>query len=341
MSSNAKITKTQEMVYEMKVGAVMTREVITVRPDDRMGLLRDVLHRNRISGLPVLDEGRLVGMISIEDFIKWLADRADDCPIATRMTTDLVTVFDDDPLTLAIGKLEKTSLGRLPVLDRTRGTLVGILTKGDVIEGLLKKLEIEYQEEEAHRYRAIHLFEEIEADNATFLFQYEVSGRDFKKAGAGASRLKKTLGRLGIRPDIVRRVAIAAYEAEMNLVIFTDGGRMRARVQPTEVYLEVEDPGPGIADIDKALQAGYSTAPDWVRELGFGAGMGLLNIKKSSDEFDIRSQPGAGTLLKASFFTNEDSDETERSGNHARSGRQGGPRAPRQRGDRRLCQRSA
>ena len=303
MNPERKATKTQEMVYEMKVGAVMTKDVITIGPQDPMSELRGVLRRNRISGLPVVDEDRLLGVISIEDFIKWLGDRQEDCPIENRMTGELETLYADDPLVLAVGKFERSGLGRFPVVDREQRKLVGIVTKGDVIEGLLKKLEVDYHEEEIHRYRASHIFEDIEADNTTLLFQYEVKGQDFKKAGESSSRMKRTLKRLGVRPDLVRRVAIASYEAEMNLVVFTEGGTIRARVQPCGVFLETEDSGPGIADLEKALQPGYSTAPDWVRELGFGAGMGLVNIRKSSDRFDIQSEPGKGTLLKASFYT--------------------------------------
>jgi anti-sigma regulatory factor (Ser/Thr protein kinase) len=137
-----------------------------------------------------------------------------------------------------------------------------------------------------------------------------VKGQDFKRAGESSSRLKRTLKRLGVRPDVVRRVAIASYEAEMNQVVFTGGGTIRARVQPNHVFLEVEDTGPGIEDIQKALQPGYSTAPDWVRELGFGAGMGLNNIQKSSDRFEIESEPGKGTLLKVAFFASGENRET-------------------------------
>jgi len=299
-----RITKTQEMVYEMKVGDVMNRSVISVYPNDRMSKLRGVLRRNRISGLPVVEDNRLVGLISIEDFIKWLADRQDDCPIRDRMTGKLETLYSDDPLVLAIGKFEKSGLGRFPVVDRKQKNMVGILTKGDVIEGLLNKLEIDYHEEEIHHYRASHIFEDIEADGTTLLFQYVVKGQDFRQAGASSTRLKRTLKRLGLQPDVVRRVAIASYEAEMNQVIFTDGGSIRARVQPSRVFLEAEDAGPGIADVEKALEPGYSTAPDSVRELGFGAGMGLVNIKESGDSFNIWSEQGKGTRVNVSFFTN-------------------------------------
>jgi anti-sigma regulatory factor (Ser/Thr protein kinase)/predicted transcriptional regulator len=268
-----------------------------------MSDLRAILRVNRISGLPVVDEDKLVGIISIEDFIKALADREEQCTIGQKMTQEVVTLQEDDPLVYAIDKFENSGVGRLPVIEREGGKLVGIVTKGDMIRGMLKKLEIDYREEEIHRYRASHIFEDIEADATTLVFQYDVAGKEFKRAGEASSRLKRTLSRLGIGPAIVRRLAIASYEAEMNLVIFTDGGRIRVQVRRRRVLVEIEDSGPGIADVEKAMQPGYSTASDWVRELGFGAGMGLPNIRKMSDEFAIESEEGRGTLLKLTFFT--------------------------------------
>jgi len=334
-------SRTQEMVYEIKVGEVMTRDVITVGPKELMSGLRELLHRNRISGLPVVEEGRLVGLISVEDFIKWLADREEDCPIAQRMTETVETVHDDDPLVLAIGKFDRSGRGRFPVIDRERGRLVGIVTKGDVIEGLLKKLEIDYQRVECSRDRlGGRVLDGLEADETTLTFRYEVVGRDFARAGASASRLKRTLQSLGFRPDIVRRVAIATYEAEMNLVVFTEGGKIRASVGPAEVRVEVKDAGPGIPDIEKAMEPGYSTAPDWVRDLGFGAGMGLVNIRRSSDTFDLQSEPGKGTRLRISFRISEDDHATVRLGEQARSAGEVGPEQTRSRGAGRLRQRS-
>jgi len=341
VSPGAKITKTQEMVYEMKVGDVMTTDVITVQAKDRMSSLRDVFRDNRISGLPVLDGERLVGLISLEDFIKWLADKQDDCPVQQKMIEEVEYAYQDEPLVLAISSFEKSGVGRFPVVDSDTGRLVGILTKGDVIEGLLKKLEIDYQNEEIRSYRTGHLFTDLEADETTLTFQYSVKGHDLKQAGTSSSRLKRTLSRLGIHPDVVRRVVIASYEAEMNLVIFTEGGKIRARVRPGEVLVQIEDSGPGIDDVDKALEPGYSTAPDWVRELGFGAGMGLVNIRKCADSFDIWSRLGRGTVLKATFFTDEAKHETDRPGKYTRSESDISPGKPQQRGDRRLCKRSA
>ena len=96
---------------------------------------------------------------------------------------------------------------------------------------------------------------------------------------------------------MIRRVAVATYEAEMNIVIFTDGGELVAEVRPDSIRIDALDKGPGIPDIERAMQPGYSTAPTWVQEMGFGAGMGLPNIKKNSDDFRIESKVGIGTTL--------------------------------------------
>jgi len=302
---NNRISKIQELFYEIKVGNVMKKDVFTVSPRTHMSVLRVILRENRISGTPVIDKGKLVGIISIEDFIKWLADREQDCPIGEKMTRHVRTLYADEPLTQAINKFERHGFGRFVVIDRQNERLLGIITKGDVIEGLLKKLEIDYYGEEVRQYQVRHFFEDILADKMVFLFQYDVMGRDFKRAGESASRLKITLRRLGLHPQLVRRVAIATYEAEMNLIIYTDGGKICVRIEPHEVFVKVEDSGPGIPDVEKVLQPGYSTAPEWVRELGFGAGMGLNNISKCANKMNLRSTVGKGTQLSFHILIEE------------------------------------
>ena len=198
-----------------------------------------------------------------------------------------------------VGKLDRHGYGRLPVLERDEGRLVGVVTKGDMIEGLLRKLEIGLDEEDMRRSRASHIFEDIIADRTTLIFQYRVAGKDFKEAGSGATRLRKTLRRLGINSQVLRRIAIIAYEAEMNIVIYTDGGQLLAKVESGLITVEASDDGPGMPDVKVALTPGYSTAADWVRELGFGAGMGLCNISRCADEMDLDSVVGQGTRLVA------------------------------------------
>jgi len=318
--SSKAITKVQELVYEMKIGEVMTTGVITVTPDNLMSDLREVLRDRRISGVPVMDGDRLVGMVSIEDFIKCLADGAIQSKISQRMSREIRTLHDDEPLVRAVEEFDRKGFGRFPVINRATGRLVGVITKGDIIRGLLKKIEVEYHAEEIHRYRASHIFEDIIADRTTLIFQYDVTALDFGRAGGTSSGLKQTLRRMGITPADVRRATIAAYEAEMNIVVFTSGGTITAKVSPGEILIEAVDSGPGIEDIQKAMQPGYSTAPDWVRNLGFGAGMGLNNIQHCSDSMKLESEPGKGTRLEFSILLGNGRATTAPSGVGAREG---------------------
>lgn len=130
------------------------------------------------------------------------------------------------------------------------------------------------------------------------VFHYDVDGNDFTLAGETSSKVKKRLKQLGLPPEVIRRVAIAMYEAEINMVIHADGGTIDVEVTPQAVRIVFADRGPGIPDIEKAMQEGYSTASNEVRELGFGAGMGLPNIKKNADEMKIDTTVGKGTTIE-------------------------------------------
>lgn len=127
--------------------------------------------------------------------------------------------------------------------------------------------------------------------------KWEVRGRDFSSAGEAASRLKQALRKVGMDPEVTRRAAIATYEAEMNIVIHAYRGTITASISPGEVLVVADDEGPGIPDIELAMQEGYSTAPEEIREMGFGAGMGLPNIKRCCDDLEIRSEVGKGTTV--------------------------------------------
>ena len=129
------------------------------------------------------------------------------------------------------------------------------------------------------------------------IFRFDVQGNDFTSAGQASVQVKKNLRQLGFDSEIIRRVSIAMYEGEINMVIHAGGGV--AEVIVSEEYIEIvlDDKGPGIKDIDKAMQAGYSTASDTVRSLGFGAGMGLPNMKKNTDSMEITSTVGVGTRI--------------------------------------------
>lgn len=133
--------------------------------------------------------------------------------------------------------------------------------------------------------------------NDTILITYDVPADDFTRAGEASSNLKSRLKKMGVNPEIIRKVAIAMYEGEINMVIHATGGKIDVTVTPDEIEMILKDQGPGIEDIELAMQAGYSTAPDNIRSLGFGAGMGLPNMKKYSDELKIDSVVGLGTTV--------------------------------------------
>jgi len=138
---------------------------------------------------------------------------------------------------------------------------------------------------------ALNLDESIEQS-------FQLIGGNFNNAGESSSQLKRTLSKLGADESIITRAAVATFEAEMNVIIYAAAGWVRFTITPQLVKIRVEDMGPGIENIELAMKEGYSTAPDWVREMGWGAGMGLPNMKKNSDEFKIESVVGEGTTIE-------------------------------------------
>ena len=126
---------------------------------------------------------------------------------------------------------------------------------------------------------------------------YEVEGGDLTQAGEASAQVKQTLRKLGFDPDTIRRVSVCMYEGEINMVIHADGGTATVDIGLSDIAITLADQGPGIPDIDQAMQAGYTTAGEVARDLGFGAGMGLPNMKKYSDEMDIQSTVGVGTTV--------------------------------------------
>lgn len=129
------------------------------------------------------------------------------------------------------------------------------------------------------------------------VLKYEISPDDFTRAGEASSDVKGKLKQLGVSPEAIRKVAIAMYEGEINMVIHANGGGITVEITPVQIKMILADVGPGIPDVEQAMKAGYSTAPDEVRSLGFGAGMGLPNMKKYTDDMVIETRIGVGTTI--------------------------------------------
>lgn len=302
MGRDGALSKVHELIREMRVSRVMTTSLFTLPPEATMGELKALLREHRMSGVPVVEDDRLVGIVSIEDLIHSMESCQLDSAVRHFMTSEnLVVARASEPVMEALRRFECTKIGRMPVLD-ARERLVGIITRGDITEALLRALQEVYSEAERIQERPQHFFEALESDSTSLILRYNVKKGDFSRGGDASAKIKQALLRIGASPKLARRVAIAAYEAEINLIIHTDnGGSLLADIRPDQVSLLAEDAGPGIPDVDLARQPGYSTATPEVREMGFGAGMGLVNIERCTDEMSMWSAVGVGTRLQMVF----------------------------------------
>jgi CBS domain-containing protein/anti-sigma regulatory factor (Ser/Thr protein kinase) len=296
------LSKIHELVREMKVSRVMTASIYSLSPTSTMKELEDLLREHRISGAPVVADEKLVGVVSIEDLIHALEQQQLDAPVAEFMTSEnLVLAHAQEPVMEALRRFEQTGIGRMPVVD-ARENLVGIITRGDITMALLRALQELYTEAEEIQDRAQHFFDALESEATSLQLRYTVEKGNFARGGDASAKIKRALLRIGASPQLSRRVAIATYEAEMNLIIHTDaGGLILADIQPNEIAVVAQDSGPGISDVELAQQPGYSTATSAVREMGFGAGMGLTNIARCTDSMSLWSVEGVGTRLQMVF----------------------------------------
>jgi CBS domain-containing protein/anti-sigma regulatory factor (Ser/Thr protein kinase) len=304
-------TRTEELAYELRIREVMTGDVHHLEPNLEIEKALEIFRKERFSGAPVVRDNKLVGLISIEDLIRALREGNLEAKVQDYMTTEVTVVHDYDPVVEALKTFARTKFGRLPVLDRQEN-LVGIITKGDISNGLLAALQRDYEAEEIIRYRASHLFEDIVSHRTSLILRYEIRKGDFIHGGNASSNIKRALLRLGASPQIARRCGIAVYEAEMNLIIHTThGGTLRIEIEPHKITMEAYDDGPGIEDVEQAMKPGYSTATNEIREMGFGAGMGLVNIKRCVDEMRLISSKDRGTNLYMIMYLDDKDDNSK------------------------------
>ncbi|RPI30828.1 MAG: CBS domain-containing protein [Chloroflexota bacterium] len=300
---NAKdITRVEELAYDLKVQEVMSRDIKVVTADMQMEHVLEQLRTEHISGLPVVEGDEMIGIISLEDLIRSMCAADLQAPISKYMSPEVIAINTYDPVVEALELFTKFRVGRLPVVDEN-GKLQGMITKGDITRGVLIALQKDYQEEEVRRYRASHLFEDINSDRTSLILRYRIKAQDFIHGGNASSNIKRALLRLGANPQIARRCGIAIYEAEMNQIIHTtDGGIIRVEIEPHRILMQAIDEGPGIDNINLAMQVGFSTATEEIRELGFGAGMGLNNIQRCVDKMILESEIGKGTKLEMKIY---------------------------------------
>ncbi len=287
-----------EMIQRLKVRDVMTSDPAAVGRTTPLREVQRLMKENKISGVPVKEGGRFLGLVSIYDIIRALEGGYIDDPCQRHMSTKLVVLEDDMPLSFALRYFDKYHYGRFPVINREQ-KLVGIICQRDINRALLVELthELNRLENESVRHRV------PEGPFSLYVLrEFSVAKYDFENAGKAANTIRQVLKEKHFPIKAIRRIAVAAYELEINLCVHSDGGVLTWQLSKGRAEIVARDSGPGIADVEWACTDGNSTANEWIRSLGFGAGMGLVNVKRVSDAFEIESQPGLGTTVRAVIF---------------------------------------
>jgi len=291
-----------ELIYQLKIKDVMTTAVICAKKTDTLRHIQALMRESYITGIPIKEDDKLIGLVSIDDIVNALDKGYIEEAAENRMTRKLIVLEEDMPLTFAITYFNKYRFSRYPVVNKNH-ELVGILTSNDVIRTLLVEMnrEVVRLEKFSQKNTVRKGFSEME---------YATAKLDFEKAGRASTEIKKALKAQNIDPEIIRRIAIASYELEINQVVHSHGGVISCSIQPDRVIINATDTGPGIEDLTLALKEGWSTASELVRSFGFGAGMGLANTKRVSDEFTINSKLGEGTTVRSVIFINSPKQES-------------------------------
>jgi CBS domain-containing protein/anti-sigma regulatory factor (Ser/Thr protein kinase) len=296
--------RVQELIYGLKISEVMTRKVFAVSRNCTLYDVRQIMKNNGITGVPVVDNRRVVGFVSMNDVMNALEEGGMNDIVTSRMEGSVQTLAEDMPLSFAISAFNKFSFRSFPVVSK-KNELVGILTFRNINLALIRELSRQLREMENH-------FEQpVDSASLELVKVYPLNRYDFENGGKASSEIKKFLKERGIASKLVRRVAVASYELEINLVAHSIGGMLSFDINDQRVKISSHDRGPGIADVDKALTEGFSTANEWIRSQGFGAGMGLPNVKRVADEFAIQSAEGMGTMVKAVIKLNQENENDE------------------------------
>lgn len=286
-------------MYQIKVQQCMNKNVVTFPSACTFREIQLCLKQRRFSGVPIVDDGHLVGMVSIDDIITAFDHGFIDQKVAGYMTRSITTIPQNYSVIAASNIFKKYHYGRLPVVKAPSSfELVGILTYGDILSHLLLEVNSIAERFEAQEKTTVDVSKKI-GDT----YHYELAPDNFDLAGVASTTIKKRLAGCGIPASILRRIAVICYEAELNVIIHSLGGYMEVRVFDDCVRILVVDEGPGIPDIEKAMQPGFTTANEKIRALGFGAGLGLCNMKRCADIFSIKSTMETGTEIEALVYT--------------------------------------
>ncbi|ERP31743.1 CBS domain-containing protein [Chitinivibrio alkaliphilus] len=284
----------RELITRLRVYDVMSRDIYAVRETDSMRSVQNLMKEKKVSGIPVTDEEDVLrGIITVDDIIYALDCKHIEEPCGSHMSDNVICLNEQYPLAVAISFFEKYSYRRYPVTNEA-GKLTGMITGRDILSSLLFEINNEVDKLE-------EMLPEKKVKSSEYFYKkHHVESRNMSAAGTASTEIKNFCKRSNFPRPFIRRVGVAAFELEINIVVHSQGGSLTIIREEDYITLVAKDSGPGIADTDKAMETGFSTANDWVRSYGFGAGMGLPNIKRVSDDFSINSSP-AGTKVTATF----------------------------------------
>ena len=291
-----------ELLFRLRIRDVMTRNLVTATWSTTLQQIQHMMKENSITGVPVVDGARLIGIISVDDIIHALEAGYINEQAGSYMSTNVVVLEDDMPLSVAISYFDKHSYGRFPVINRDQ-ELVGIITSRNINTSLLLELCKELNRWEKEK------LDQLMPETGRMVKVYHLQSYDFENAGKAANEIKRLMQERTKNTRIIRRIAVAAYELEMNLVVHSDGGTLTCNIMPDRVEITAQDSGPGIPDIDQAMEEGFTTAKPWIKAMGFGAGLGLPNVKRVSDSFNIESDRSSGTTVKSCVNLEEQEKE--------------------------------
>lgn len=289
-----------ELIYRLKVKDVMTKDVVSVPLGTTMREVQVLMRERSITGVPVVSSKRILGIVSVDDIIQALDFGYMQESVENHMSQSIIVLEEEMPLSFAISYFDRYRYHRFPVLNKHK-ELVGIITNRDISSRLLWEINQEFEKLEKK-----HQSTTLTTSLAGHVHSFAVLKHDFENAGFASTEIKKRLKENNIYPRVIRRAAIASYELEMNIVVHSSGGRIIAEYGTDEIVIISEDVGPGIPDIDQALVKGFSTANEWIRSLGFGAGMGLPNVQSVSDEFSITSSEKGTIVTSVIKFKNRE-----------------------------------
>lgn len=297
----------RELITRLRVKDAMNSTLLTAKPNATLRETQNIMRENKISGVPICDdEHHLVGIVTVDDIIKALDQNYIDATVDNHMTKNIITLEENMPLSLALSYFEKYQFRRFPITDH-KHRLTGIISGRDILSKILAEINAEVDKLE-------DMIPEEKIKSHEFYYRkFMVESRNMDKAGFASGKIKKYCERSGFHRKLVRRIGVAAFELEINLAVHSDGGTLTITRENNKVQIMSQDRGPGIANVDEAMQEGFSTANDWVRSFGFGAGMGLPNIKRVSDQFHIVSTPQEGTTVTVTFLLNGENNGNQSS----------------------------